>query len=466
MLEPENNPNPKSVVDPPRLLRFVLAKVFGRIANTQQILKKRTGFERQRQAVSADHVVEYFHQLDDPYSHLTAQVLVKLAARYHIKIVPHLVRASGGDHQPEQQKLATWARRDTELVAPHYGLSFPGDAGVTPDVEHQQLAAAALAGMDANEFIESVEKISQRCWLGESIELSQTVQAQSSESDISKKLDQGSARLAELGHYSGATFYYGGEWYWGVDRLFHLEQRLRDLGVCHAPEEPYIVSRPAIDVSVSDGCKVDGSKVDASNLELHFYPSLNSPYTSIIFDRTVELAKACNITFYHKPVLPMIMRGVPAPITKGKYIFFDTKREADFFGVPFGKHVTPIGTPTRQAYSLFPWAKSLGKDIELHSALLRMAWSEGKGLHKKVNMRRAVEAVGLDWNEACHQLGSESWKAFVEQNQREMVEHMGLWGVPCYRLSGPDGEPDLVVWGQDRLWLVAAEIRRRVALAQ
>jgi hypothetical protein len=33
--------------------------------------------------------------------------------------------------------------------------------------------------------------------------------------------------------------------------------------------------------------------------------------------------------------------------------------------------------------------------------------------------------------------------------------------VPSYRLSGPDGEPDLMVWGQDRLWLVAAEIRRR-----
>ena len=45
-----------------------------------------------------------------------------------------------------------------------------------------------------------------------------------------------------------------------------------------------------------------------------------------------------------------------------------------------------------------------------------------------------------------------------------MVEGMGLWGVPSYRLSGPEGEPDLEVWGQDRLWLVAAEIRRRVRL--
>jgi 2-hydroxychromene-2-carboxylate isomerase len=76
-------------------------------------------------------------------------------------------------------------------------------------------------------------------------------------------------------------------------------------------------------------------------------------------------------------------------------------------------------------------------------------------------MRRAVEEVGLDWTQARRHLGGDDWKQFVEQNQREMVEDMGLWGVPSYRLSGPEGEPDLMVWGQDRLWLVAAEIRRR-----
>ena len=79
----------------------------------------------------------------------------------------------------------------------------------------------------------------------------------------------------------------------------------------------------------------------------------------------------------------MIMRGVAATQSKGKYIFFDTKREADFANVPFGNHVTPIGDPTRQAYSLMPWAKSQGKDVALLSTLLRYAFAEGKGLHKR-----------------------------------------------------------------------------------
>jgi len=451
MLEPENNPNPFFMVDPPRLLRFLMAKRLGRVANTEEINKRRAAFESRRLAEGRAHVVEYFHQVDDPYSHLMAQVIAQFAARYDIEIVPHLIRATGGRNQPEQDKLAVWARRDCALVAPHYGLSFPENAGVVPDPERQKTANCVLARLGADDFLSQIKSLSTRLWSGDSVDEDQTLAA-SAEAEAA--LDAGSARLAELNHYSGAMLYYGGEWYWGVDRLFHLEQRLRDLTACKEPEQPYIVPRPEIDVS----------GVDASSLDLHFYPSLNSPYTSIIYDRTIELSKACKINFHHKPVLPMIMRGVAATPAKGAYIFFDTKREGDFFGVPFGNHVTPIGEPTRQSYSLLPWAKSEGKDIALLSTLLRYAFAEGRALHRQKNIRHAVEEVGLNWTDAKKHLGSDDWKPYVEKHQDEMVEGMGLWGVPSYRLTGPDGEPDLEVWGQDRLWLVAAEIRRRAAL--
>ena len=44
-----------------------------------------------------------------------------------------------------------------------------------------------------------------------------------------------------------------------------------------------------------------------------------------------------------------------------------------------------------------------------------------------------------------------------------MTDELGLWGVPSYRVRGGEGEEDFSVWGQDRLWLVAAEIRRRAS---
>jgi 2-hydroxychromene-2-carboxylate isomerase len=392
------------MVDPPAALRRLVGYVSNRTIDPARRAKRRERAEATRRKTGAPHRVEYFHQYDDPYSHLAQQVLPVLQDRYDIDLVVHQIRASGGKNQPELEMLDAWARRDAELIAPHYGLVPPS-----------QLTDRQDAAPDA------------------------------------ATLDAGSARLAKLGHYSGAMFHYGGEWFWGVDRLFYLEQWLRDLGACRDPALPYICPRPAIDVS----------GVDASELTLDFYPSLNSPYTAIIYDPTIAMARECGITLNHKPVLPMVMRGVPATPRKGAYIVFDAKRESEHLGTRFGPVLFPVGEPTRQIYSLFPWARTQGKDTALLSAALRLAWTEAAALHRPVGIKLAVERAGLDWGEAQRHLGTGDWKAETARNQFEMTEELGLWGVPSYRLRGDDGEPDLSVWGQDRLWLVAAEIRRR-----
>ena len=210
MLEPANNPNPSFAVNPSRALRFVMAKVLGRIANTEQINKKRVTFEKKRQAQGGAHDIEYFHQLDDPYSHLMAQVIAQFSERYDVKIITHIIRATGGKNQPELEKLANWARRDAELIAPHYGLSFPQDAPVVPDSTSLDSAARALAVLDGDEFVAQLKQVSESLWTN-----TQTNEPSSSMDDVTAAMDKGSARLAELDHYSGATLYYGGEWYWG-----------------------------------------------------------------------------------------------------------------------------------------------------------------------------------------------------------------------------------------------------------
>jgi 2-hydroxychromene-2-carboxylate isomerase len=447
-VEPQENPNPKIVVDPPRWLRFIIRRIADKATNPAKRARRRARAEAQRVKSGAPHCVEYFHQLDDPYSHLTAQVLAKFAARYNIVIKPHLINATGGKNQPRLAELAVWAHRDATLIAPHYGLSFPKDTPETPSPELQTQAANYLAALSPEAFLAEIEAVSTALWTGDEAFFAQHGEPSA---DGAGARAAGSQRMAALNHYSGATFYYAGEWYWGVDRLFYLEARLQELSANKTGVRDYLVPRPDIDTG----------GVDASALTLDFYPSLNSPYTSIIFDKTIALKNACNIAFNHKPVLPMIMRGVAATNAKGTYIFFDTKREGEFLGVPFGPIITPIGAPTRAAYALLPWAYEQGKDEALMSSLLRAAWSENIALHKNSGMARAVKRAGLDWNEARKQLKRDDWKQLIAEHQHEMVEGMGLWGVPSYRLSGPDGEPDLEVWGQDRLWLVAAEIKRR-----
>lgn len=469
------NANSKAMVDPPALLRHAMRRMFDGVILEEKRSKRRAKAEAARIKANAPHKVEYFHQFDDPYSHLAAQVLTRLGARYNIALDIHFVRATGGRNQPEALKLAQWARRDAQLIAPHYGLDFPADAPLVPDAGKVERTLRALLATPAQERIRALGEASAALWAGSvwtgasgdrgddrddhrSNNRGADREAETPAPDVAAALDRGSARLEQLKHYSGAMFYYAGEWYWGVDRLFYLEDRLRALGAGREPSGPLLCPRPPIDVE----------GYDARALTLDFYPSLNSPYTAIIYDRTIELARQCGLTLRHKPVLPMIMRGAPVTREKGLYIMFDTKRESEHLGVAFGPVMTPIGEPTRQIYSLIPWAATQGKDTALMSACLNLAFREGAGLHKRSGLRKAVERAGLDWKEASTYLGSEEWKIRVAHNQAEMTEGLGLWGVPSFRLSGgadgADGE-ELSVWGQDRLWLIAAEIRKRCARA-
>ncbi|MEC8566182.1 MAG: 2-hydroxychromene-2-carboxylate isomerase, partial [Pseudomonadota bacterium] len=285
-VEPETNPNPKLIIDPPRWMRFIIRQVGDRAINPARRKRRRAHAEAVRVKSGAPHVVEYFHQLDDPYSHLTAQVLNKFAARYDIVIKPHLINATGGKNQPRLAELAVWAHRDARLIAPHYGLNFPQDAPETPSLNLQSLASNYLAALSPEAFLAEIEVVSTALLTNDEEFFFRHANPSA---DGEEARAAGSKRLAELNHYSGATFYYSGEWYWGVDRLFYLEMRLRELAANKSDLRGYLVPRPDIDVS----------GVDASGLTLDFYPSLNSPYTSIIFDKTIAVKDTCNIKFNH-----------------------------------------------------------------------------------------------------------------------------------------------------------------------
>ena len=449
MSDPENNRNSSWMRNPPGIIRTLFRWRVDQVIDPKKRDRRRQKAEAKRARSGAPHTVEYFHQLDDPYSHLAAQTLTQFAARYDIALNVHLIPATGGSAQPELEKLEIWARRDAELIAPHYSLAFDPAWPVLPDADLQSKAANYLSGLSPAERIAELATISAALWSGKGDAIPD------GSGDGASALSAGGALLQELKHYSGAMFYYGGEWYWGIDRLFYLEQRLRDLGVARGEavgaNAPYIAPRPPIDVS----------GIDASALKLDFFPSINSPYTAIIYDKVIEVKDACGIEFNHKPVLPMVMRGVPAPRPKVEYIVFDTKREAEFLGVPFGPMLTPLGNPTRNTYAMFEWAAAQGKDEALMSSLLKCAFANGAGIHTEKGMRKGVEAAGLDWAEAKPLLNTDGWKPVIAKHQDEMIEGLGLWGVPSMKLSGPDGEPDIAVWGQDRLWLISAEIRRR-----
>lgn len=432
--------------DPSWLRRQLTSLMMRRLADPGRRDRARQSAERQRIRRGEAHRIDFFHDVADPYSHLAAQLLAPLCACHGIVLQPRLVADAAGPDTPEPALLAAWSRRDAAAIAPHYGLEFPV-AARAPDPALLSTARGILAAQPPAAFPRVAPRVGQALWSGEEAALAALSREHGrlDEARVAERLGEDGALRSRLGHYAGAMFHYAGEWYWGVDRLYHLEERLHALGASHGPDAPLIAPRPEMALPGDLG---------AAGVTLEFFASLRSPYTSIVYERTLAFARASGVRLLLRPVLPMVMRGVPVTLRKGRYIFSDTAREAEAAGLRWGHACDPIGEPVRRLYSLLPWARSRGREVELFGEALKGAFFEAMDLGRERGLARVVERAGLPWSEARFVLGAREWEDEVERNRLALYA-AGLWGVPAFRLLDAEGNPLLETWGQDRLWLVS-----------
>jgi 2-hydroxychromene-2-carboxylate isomerase len=435
--------------NPSPVRRWLLSRLLTHAVSDAREARQRRRAEARRVRQGRRHLVEYFHQIDDAYSHLAIQTLQRLAATYDIDLRVHLVPETRDENAPEPDLLKAMARRDAADIAGGYGLKFP-DAPGLPAAGLCALALSVLGAMDAGQVIRFGPRVSDCLWRGDEAGLTALAAEHGSApaSAVAERLAAGAARRQALKHYSGAMFWYEGEWYWGVDRLSHLEARLRALGALREATAPMVAPRPGGAAAFPAG---------AADLRLEFYASLRSPYTAIAWEPTLALARASGVELVVRPVLPMVMRGVPATYAKGFYIWKDAKREARLNAVAFGNFYDPVGDPVKQGYSLYVWARAQGRGNDLLGAFLKAAFALGVNTSRRSGMRKVVELAGLDWAEARRHLQDDSWAHELEQNRLDLYA-AGLWGVPSYRLLDGAGNEILSCWGQDRLWLVSRRI--------
>merc|ERR1740121_1396178 len=67
-------------------------------------------------------------------------------------------------------------------------------------------------------------------------------------------------------------------------------------------------------------------------------------------------------------------------------------------------------------------------------------------------MQRIVEEAGLSWAAAKALCDGSGVPEFEAENRRVLLEEFQHWGVPCMRYG------DFLVWGQDRLWALEAQL--------
>lgn len=427
------------------------------LTSTRTRALRRRFRETLRLMTGRPHRVLYFHQVDDPYSHLAAQLLEPLVERYDVELVVHLVGPPPDDAAPERDRLVAYSRVDAARIARARGLHFH-DPRAQPAAHLVESAARLLAAVPSpRAFAALAPRVGEALWDGDGETLRKLArdQPESDPVDLAALLRRGNAARHRAGHYLGAVFHYAGENYWGVDRLAYLENRWLGLGLLRQPAALHLA--PPLDVTDE---RIDAA---AAGMTLEFFVSLRSPYSYIAFERTLDLVARSGVTLRLRPVLPMVMRGLSVPLAKRLYIISDTKREADSVGIPFGRICDPVGAPVERGFSLYGFATSKGRGAEYLQSFCRAAFAEGVDTGSDDGLRKVVEAAGLSWVEAQASVDPDGWRTELETNRQEMMA-LGLWGVPSYRLRGPEGVEDFCTWGQDRIWLVEEEIGRRCAV--
>ena len=257
--------------------------------------------------------------------------------------------------------------------------------------------------------------------------------------------------LKKLGHYLPGMLYLKPDFYWGIDRLFHLEKRLlkRELGRLNH-QTPFFAQN--YNLRALKVPNVHNMKVRPPSNKIVMYYSFRSPYSQLAVDRIYKLGNAWGIPVQIKPVLPMVMRGLPVKRKKGFYIMSDAMREAYEIGFPWGSFLDPVGAGTIRAFVLwFEYVVPEAKEEAFLRSFSICVWSKAIDPATDAGMKIIVEKAGLDWNIAQlylqrnHGLGGNSWREFEKSNQKEMSS-LGVWGVPSFTYG-----KDHVFWGQDRI---------------
>jgi len=421
-------------------LNALLSRRVRRLQRSYLEVRRRLGRNR--------HVVSAFLQLDDPYSYLLSRYLSELESTYDIELRVYLSQARGDEYQPAPDMLAEYAVIDAQRVALELGIPFL-DKGAAPPVEHRRSLLDVLAvhaGRD--DFADELSQVLETYWRGDT-----EAAARRSDTGESGQADDVIARSQQmqerLGHYNSAMLHYGGEWYWGVDRLHYLTDRLDEMGLAREGAKGTRLASIHHAMQLTLPVAPPAAAKQLPPLEL-FY-SFRSPYSYLSLKRVYEIADAFGLELELRPVLPMVMRGMQVPRRKLLYIARDTTREAERLEIPYGKIADPVGVGVERCLAAFRYAESEHKGRDFLTNAGVAIWSEAVDVSTDKGMRKVTGRTSLFWPDVVAAMESDDWRAEIEGNRESMMA-AGSWGVPTIRLG------DEVFWGQDRDWLLVRHI--------
>jgi len=379
----------------------------------------------------AGTALELYYEAGDPHSQLCAALAHRLLPRLRVALKIHLVPPPAASTYPEEARQRAFAALDAQRIAACHRMAPP--QLLTPDQRQSLEAQLAGCGDQAAAFLAAEQSALDAIAAGHSLP------AGTERQRCESLMRRNAARRERLGHYLPAMWQYRGEWFWALDRLEFLQQRLIADGVLADEGRP---------LSDFDPSRFRPETTVAPDAPLEFWFSFRSPYSYLAAVEMLRLrARGLHPKLQVRPVLPMVMRGLPVPRVKRLYIVRDVKRCADAQGIPFGRIHDPVGAGAFRLLTVFPYDADTDTQLRYCAIAGQSVWAEGIDVSQDAGLRSVFERCGLDWVSAQQKLAQGIDTRQAEAN-REALFAAGLWGVPSFRRGG------FTTWGQDRMWML------------
>ncbi len=381
--------------------------------------------------------VELYYEAGDPHSRLCAQLLPVFRRRLRTELRVYVVGSPEPVLYPEADKQRRFALQDAVRIAPAWGLEFPDHAALPSEQRRHAAAMQLVTAAGIDEFSEREAALAALLFGGKPVDTNDAAPG------VPRRVATANRRRRRLGHYLPAMWQFDGEWFWGVDRLSYLEQRLRARGLLDG-------DTPLVRFSPERACL---PALESEKTPLEFFFSFRSPYSYLAVEQVRILQPRLGVPLMLRPVLPMAMRGLKVPSDKRMYIVRDVYRVAQSLNIPFGHIVDPIGAGVLRCLRTYPLAEDIDKQLTFLCAASRACWSQSIDLASDGGLRYVCQQAGLRWTDVQTRLAGSLSLDYAEQNRVALFE-AGFWGVPSFRLGS------FSTWGRDRLWMIEEILRR------
>ncbi len=193
------------------------------------------------------------------------------------------------------------------------------------------------------------------------------------------------------------------------------------------------------------------------------YWSFRSPYSYFAIPDLLQLREDYDVDIRLRVVLPLAVRASetvfdPDNLKPVLYILMDSRRRAEFLGMPFVfppkpdpivQNLETLQVAEEQPYiyrlcKLGVEAERRGKGLDFAAALSRLIMGGTEGWDRGDHIEKMAASVGLNLQELDETIADGDHLKEIERNH-EGLEAAGHWGVPTMVLR------DEPFFGQDRI---------------